>query len=110
MVKYESNKRISDSAFGIELVKSNGEMLDYYKLDEEIEDLGKKEYVIESTVSDDEITIAYNHPNGYDDSDDSIYIRIVEDDDYTFATISIQSAKDMIIALQEIVDYVEGGK
>ena len=79
---------------------------------EEVEDLGKKEYVIESTVNDNEITIAYNHPNGYDDSDDSIHILIGDDlsDDYAFTTISIQSAKDMIIALQEIVDYVEGGK
>lgn len=79
---------------------------------EEVEDLGKKEYVIESTVNDNEITIAYNNPNGYDDSDDSIHILIGDDlsDDYAFTTISIQSAKDMIIALQEIVDYVEGGK
>lgn len=78
----------------------------------EVEDLGKKEYVIESTVNDNEITIAYNHPNGYDDSDDSIHILIGDDlsDDYAFTTISIQSAKDMISALQEIVDYVEGGK
>ena len=79
---------------------------------EEVEDLGKKEYVIESTVNDNEITIAYNNPNGYDDSDDSIHILIGDDlsDDYAFTTISIKSAKDMIIALQEIVDYVEGGK
>ena len=79
---------------------------------EEVEDLGKKEYVIESTVNDNEITIAYNHPNGYDDSDDSIHILIGDDlsDDYAFTTISIKSAKDMISALQEIVDYVEGGK
>jgi len=79
---------------------------------EEGGDLGKKEYVIESTVNDNEITIAYNNPNGYDDSDDSIHILIGDDlsDDYAFTTISIKSAKDMIIALQEIVDYVEGGK
>lgn len=77
---------------------------------EEIEDLGKKEYVIES-IDDENITITPNSSKiGYDDSDDSIYIVIGEEPSNAFTTLSIQSAKDMISALQEIVDYVEGGK
>ena len=76
---------------------------------EEVEDLGKKEYVIESN-EDENITISPNNPKGYEDDSDSIYIVIGDEPSDAFTTISIQSAKDMITALQEIVDYVEGGK
>lgn len=72
---------------------------------EEIEDIGKKEYIINNTPY--RIRLK---PNGDSYREccikEEIYLEIEQKSDFT--GLSIDSAKELIKSLQEIVDYVEG--
>lgn len=68
---------------------------------EEIEDIGKKEYNLSK------LKISPNRET-YDDKFTECPIFIESNNGSNFISLSIDSAKELIKSLQEIVDYVEG--
>ena len=66
----------------------------------------EQEYIDEDYKSIEDITISPNSPRGYRHSDTNHTISIMKDGDFALS-LTIDSAKKVIKALQEIVDYMK---
>jgi hypothetical protein len=117
---YQENlKYTSDNDFDIikvyDRVTSFNQMnyLEYLTLLWERKDeMETKEYIIEQEYIDEDykliedITILPNNPRGYRHSDTNHPISIMKDGDFALS-LTTDSAKEVIKALQEIVGYIE---
>ena len=65
-----------------------------------------QEYIDEDYKSIEDITILPNSPRGYHHTNTNHPISIMKDEDFALG-LTIDSAKEMIKSLQEIVDYME---
>ena len=65
-----------------------------------------QEYIDEDYKSIEDITILPNSPRGYHHTNTNHPISIMKDGDFALS-LTIDSAKEMIKSLQEIVDYIE---
>ena len=66
----------------------------------------KQEYINEDYKTIEDITILPSNPRGYRHSDTNHPISIMKDGDFALS-LTIDTAKEMIKDLQEIVDYME---
>ena len=118
---YEENLTLTEGGDDFDIVKIYDKITSFNKMNylEELrllwerkdemetkEYIIKQEYINEDYKTIEDITILPSNPRGYCHSDTNHPISIMKDGDFALS-LTIDSAKEAIKALQEIVDYMK---